>query len=418
MRSFWWKLGLYLAPVALYVAITWGIATWAGELTPLVDVARRQATSPLLYGRAYRDNYFAFKLISVRERRPELLVVGSSRTMQFRSGLANRRPEAFYNAGGASQSLAEMRRFVELAVSAVRPRVVILGLDQWWFNPKHSHGPAASRVAEQIDDETTVASARALNMGRFVVRDLVLGKIPPAALLVRRDPVSDVEAMGMNAIVNGNGFRTDGSWQYGALATRPASVEERLREGFARLRADRDHFSGADHVDRAVVDELEQLLEWSGRRGVFVFGVSPPYAPSVYARMAAGGRHGYLGEMAAALRAAFARHGFVYLDVTDGGALHARDDDMIDGFHASELIYLRIYRALVAAGADVLEPYSDAATLTRLASAVPAGRLDVFDRRARDVVSVPTSPADRVSTTSSDGTHVVSTDASGRPVGK
>ena len=77
-----------------------------------------------------------------------------------------------------------------------------------------------------------------------------------------------------------------------------------------RLRADRDHFSSGNHVDTAIVDQVGQLLQWSRRHDVFVFGVSPPYAPSVYARMAAGGRHGYLGEMAAALRAAFARHGF------------------------------------------------------------------------------------------------------------
>src|SRR5207237_9027916 len=146
------------------------------------------------YGRGYRGNFFAFKLVSVRERRPEILVVGSSRTMEFRAGLVNRKPAAFYNAGGASQSLAEMRRFVQMAQATTRPKIMIIGLDQWWFNARHARGRSMARVQEQIDEESAVASARVLNVGRFVVRDLVFGKIPPHALLSRRDPVYGVEA--------------------------------------------------------------------------------------------------------------------------------------------------------------------------------------------------------------------------------
>ena len=389
----------------VYVTVTGGVALWAGELTPLAEVARRQVESPLLYGRAYRDNYFAFKLLSVRERRPELLVVGSSRSMQLRSGLATRNAAAFYNAGGASQSLAEMSRFVELVLPEAPPKVLILGLDQWWFNPKHSRGPSARRVTDQVDEETAVASARALNMGRFVVRDLLLGKIPPGALWRRRDPVHGVEAMGMNAIVNGNGFRNDGSWQYGELIARPPAVQDRLREGFVRLETDRDHFSSADHADAAVMAQVEQLLALSARHGVFVFAFSPPYAPSVYARMAAGGRHRYLAEQAQALAAVFARHGFVYLDASDGAVVGATDADMIDGFHASERISLRIYQALFAARADVLAPYSDAAALARHAH-TPAGRLDVFGPITREAFSVGAPVEGGASMTSSNDMQV------------
>lgn len=378
---------IYLGAVALYVAVTVGVASWAGELTPLTEVARQQVRAPLLYGRAYRDNYFAFKLVSVRERRPEVLVVGSSRTMEFREGLVNRRPSMFYNAGGSSQSLPEVRRFVDMVSATTKPKIMILGLDQWWFNPRHSRGPSAVRVQEQIDEESAVASARVLNVGRFVVRDLVFGKIPPHALLMRRDPVYGIRALGMSAIVNGNGFRNDGSYQYGHLLMQRSLTEERLRAGYDRLGADKDHFSSGAHVDASSVTQIDELLERCRRDGTFVFGFSPPYAPSIYARMKAGGRHGYLADMATTLRAVFDKHGFVYLDFSDAAAAGGTDDDMIDGFHGSELVYLRIYLAMLEARPDILRAYSDDEALRRLARATAVGRFEVFGSHRNETAS-------------------------------
>ena len=79
-------------------------------------------------------------------------------------------------------------------------------------HPSRRRGPAGKR--------------RALNLGRYVFRDLVSGKIPPSALMLRRDPVYGGHAIGMNAIVHGNGFRIDGSWQYGDLLARPPAQSQ------------------------------------------------------------------------------------------------------------------------------------------------------------------------------------------------
>jgi hypothetical protein len=87
---------------------------------------------------------------------------------------------------------------------------------------------------------------------------------------------------------------------------------------------------------------------------------------------------------------------------------------MIDAFHASELIYLRIYRALFAARADVLAPYSDAAALARRAHA-PAGALDVFGPITREAFSVGAAVGGGASMTSSDAMQL-STGASSRRV--
>ena len=89
------KLSLFLLLPVAYVVVTSAIAFYGGEFTPLRQVAAEQAEqTPLLYGRAYRDNLFAYKLISAQYRKAEVLVLGSSRVQQFRSLLFNKNSTA------------------------------------------------------------------------------------------------------------------------------------------------------------------------------------------------------------------------------------------------------------------------------------------------------------------------------------
>ena len=119
------KLVLFVAPIAVYVALTAAIPLYAGEFSAVDEVAARQsAGEAILYGPAYRDNYYVFKRASTIHRRPDVLVLGSSRSMQFRAGLFGPN-ERFYNAGGAAQSIFEARRFVMDLPADSLPRVLM-----------------------------------------------------------------------------------------------------------------------------------------------------------------------------------------------------------------------------------------------------------------------------------------------------
>src|SRR5262245_18537506 len=93
------KLTAFAGPIVVYLAVNAGLPWYAGEFESVVTVAARQASGdPLLYGPAYRDNYYVFKRAAVIRRHPEVLVLGSSRSMQFRAGLFTD-GSRFYNAG-------------------------------------------------------------------------------------------------------------------------------------------------------------------------------------------------------------------------------------------------------------------------------------------------------------------------------
>jgi len=355
------KLMLFLLPVVLYVFATVGVGVFAGEFTPLRDVASLQAgNAPILYGRAYRDNYFAFKLIATQLRNPEVLVLGSSRVMQFRAGFLDRAPHNFYNAGGAIQAVQEIREFLRRLDQSHLPTTIILGLDQPWFNAKTSGDFSARRALNQLDEENTVQFARAMNVSKYVLGDLLAAKITLTQLANRTDPTSGCRAIGLSAIMNGGGFRNDGSYQYGE-ADDP--VHQRFVEGLDRLANDSDHFASGDRVADGVLVELDAVLRFLKERGVRVFAFAPPFAPIIVDKMKQGGRHQYVQMSTQRLAEMFKSYGFVYVDAFDPRLFGTSDVDMVDSFHGSERIMLAIYKTFAEREPETLARYSDSKLL-------------------------------------------------------
>src|SRR5438105_3236288 len=162
---FFWRLLFYMLPVAIYVISTTSAAAYAGEYTPLRQVIALQAgDQPVLYGRAYRDNYFSFKLLSTLYHQPDVLAVGSSRTQQFRSMFFDKDSATFYNAGQAAQSIYDMKQFINALDPAHLPKVLILGLDQPWFNADSHYSQPAAPLS--MDDEGAVDWERSLRVSQ------------------------------------------------------------------------------------------------------------------------------------------------------------------------------------------------------------------------------------------------------------
>jgi hypothetical protein len=131
------------------------------------------------------------------------------------------------------------------------------------------------------------------------------------------------------------------------------------------------------------LDEVEALLTFARARGIDVVGFAPPYAPGLYRMMEEDGRHTYRAKSALRLAAAFERQGFRFFDFSDAAAVGAGDDDMFDGFHASEFVCLKMYLAMLESLPETLGRHSDLASLRERASAPRLHRLLAFDPDGR-----------------------------------
>lgn len=336
MRRFWTRVACFLAPFAAVLALPVGVMFQSGELTRVDDVVDRQlGAEPVLFGLAYSNPVKYYKARALARRRPHVLALGSSRVMQLRAALFAT-PD-FYNAGGAVATVWDFRRVLRRLDPADPPQTLLLGLDQWMFNPRWGdRADVGERDFMSADSVLNIVQRR----WYAVYRDLWQGKIDLPRLMRARGP--DV---GLNAVLNEKGFRNDGSYLYGDVVYHPEKCEPAgcgFDYTFERIAKGEQRFEWNDRVDAEAVAEIDRVLDAAAGLGMRVVGFLPPFPPAVLERMRAAGRYAYLADIAGALRPTFSHHGFALFDFTDVGPLGATDAEFVDGFHGSEKTYVRM----------------------------------------------------------------------------
>ncbi len=365
------KLVLYALPFALPFALLSGFMIYTGEALPLSMVAQMQLSDqPVLYRSRYGNRDLDFKTLSTNLRQPEILAVGSSRILQFRALFFNRQPRAFYNAGAPAWTLDQIQTL--LAGLNFTPRILIIAIDQSWFNDAVVEETFAPRVSD-LQHLLMVDSSflHELAEGTIGKEDFDVGRY-----LARVEPGHGGLALGLRAIRDGHGFRNDGSEQYGDfLVAHWLYPQNERQRHLDDLRDGKEMYAYGDTVSAARLAQLEAVLRWCKERGITVIGYLPSYMPTLYQKLIADGNHSYVQKLDPLLTPLFEQYGGAYFDFSDSAALGATDEDFFDGWHASERINLRLYERLLAALPDLLGAYSDAAFL----QAADAGATDTFD---------------------------------------
>ncbi|MEP7293152.1 MAG: hypothetical protein ABI835_15320 [Chloroflexota bacterium] len=365
------KLTLYTLPFALAFLLLSGFMVYTGEAMPLEIVARLQmGDQPILFRPRYGARDLDFKTISANLRQPEILAVGSSRLLQFRSMFFNRQPRAFYNAAAPAWELAQVQQF--LAGLSFTPRILILNLDQPIFNDAWVKPYDAPQVSD---------FANLFQVNRSFMQEVFSGVISKEGFdfgryLARIEPGLGGTALGLRAIRDGHGFRNDGSEQYGDfLVAHWLDPQAERQRHLDLVRDGGEMYVYGDTVSAARLQQLDDVLRWCDQRGITVIGFLPSFMPTLYQQIMTDGNHSYLQKLDAALAPIFERYGFAYFNFSDGATLGATDDDFFDGWHASERINLRLYSQMRAALPDLLGDYSDPAFL----AAADASSTDTFN---------------------------------------
>ena len=110
-----------------------GMAWHSGEALPIATVAEIQVQdNTVIFGSSQIESIMGYKLERYRRRLPSILILGSSRMMQARDRFFTKAPESVYNAAGPGWGLPTIIQFYERLPQP--PEIVILGIDQFWFN--------------------------------------------------------------------------------------------------------------------------------------------------------------------------------------------------------------------------------------------------------------------------------------------
>lgn len=347
-----------------------------GLLVPLAVAARAASfgefgeawgtpsESVRLFGPLF-DDIADFKLRATLRRRPDVLVIGTSRVWQWRQSMfvscANR-PGCFYNAGGAMPTVATGLEFFRSVAAENAPRVLLVGLDFWYLNPAFI-GPALPTFNASFNNrlEYTLAVVR-----RFMfamthdaqIRALLAGQvaIPPGVT-------------GARAILYDEGFHVDGSWLYSTRQYAEAlgqSSAIRSARSLPSVLAGTDFFQPFSKADPVALRQLEELLDLAAAYGTRVVAFTPPFSGEVAAAIdGSGALSRGVADIERTLISAFAKRDIPLLDGRRVSDFGCAADEHWDGIHPTEVCVARLLLRLLedARAGPILAPYADAARL-------------------------------------------------------
>lgn len=342
MKKFIFKILILIIPFVLTPLL---VLNLSGELMPIQDVVNLSIgdSHQVLYGAVYSTQTIRYKLLSTLNNRPNVIVLGTSRVMQFRRNFFSD-DVVFYNAGGGIQKIENFSLFLKQIPTDATPKIILMGLDQNFFNQAWIDAYVLQPgYEERLLKDISVMDIIRPNMA-IVWQDIFKGKLWKHNLYV---PSGEYKLIGLNAMKNYNGFRDDGSYLYGKIIgdpNNPQNLDYSYGDTFARIASGNERFEYGVDLSPMALKELDLFLDECDSRGIRVVGFLPPYAGAVYQKMETmPEQYAYMHKIMPTITPMFEKHGFTVFDFSNLATIGATDAETIDGFHGSEKAYLRLF---------------------------------------------------------------------------
>jgi hypothetical protein len=383
MKKFIIKLALFLLPPVLLLGFPYIVLLKSGELalpSRVISLATKDKKN-VLYGTAYGGYTKALKVAGTLAYQPEVLTLGDSRVLQFRTEFFKPGVK-FYNAGLAVSNLSDYRTFLSFVPTSTQPKVLIVDINQLQFN-QPNYVPADPTVVKlmsppSLDDQANIF----ITSWTHVYKHLLQGKFTLAQVFKPQPP--QTELLGLEAITQLKGFRNDGSYYDGEYVLGRAPMPEGFDFAAARqwISTGTNSFGYGQEVYPPAVSELDAFLAECQQRGIYVIGFVAPLPHQVYAQMKDSGNFGYFFKVPSTIQPLFKKYNFEFYDFSDLASLGASDNEATDAAHASEKAYLRLDLKMLQSG-SILNKYSDEPLLAKeLQNSINS--LDVFPDKFTD----------------------------------
>lgn len=339
------KLFFFLVLLILPVAGNWLYLKNSGELLSVDEIARIQQSSANnnLVGLATRNQFYYYKKAIYQITKPKVLILGSSRVMEFRKESFK---SSITNAGGAMNSINEGYSFIKEAFAANKPDLVILGLDYWWFN-EIAHKPLQDvkpplKLNHHISLRSYLLPFSWLWQNKISISQYVEMLNP--FLLFKNDYENGI---GVDAIVNNTGFSKDGSFVYTkTINGHEKCIDEKFHLCLENLRTGGLRFQYGDKVHDLHFTHLVNMINEIKKQGTELIIFIPPNAPTIVSSMKSyESQFKYITDLTEKLT----KMGLKVHNFHDPENLKSSDCEFLDGIHGGEITYVKILRQLALA---------------------------------------------------------------------
>lgn len=314
------------------------LSIYVGELIPTKMIVEKQEFNKnTLFGRKAVDHELRrYKYFNLLRKDPEILALGSSRILQMNEKMF--KDKSFYNAGSLAHTLGDLEDFFSLLPQDSNIKTIFLSVDYYWFGKKRENYHGLKKDLDKIDPvylwQSHSASVRELAIGLF------LGKYTLNQVLERKDNWAGLDAIGFSAL-EGNGFKSDGSYQYGTyLKEMQKNNSYRDREQppiINRVRGGNSQFVANSDLDYGRIESLKNILEEAKNRGIKIIGILMPFSTEVYDALSnLPEQRKLFKESRAEIRKVFKEIGFSFYDFSNIKDLDLDDTYMYDGLHVTD----------------------------------------------------------------------------------
>jgi hypothetical protein len=272
---------------------------------------------------------FLYKLALYEKWKPDILVLGSSRVLQLRAAFFSK---TMVNAGRAMPSLHGGYHFLARALEIAPPKLLIIGLDSWWFN-------AAAQEPRVPIEEPDWFNKNQSNPAMKLIFKIIRGEIGVESLALAELRCH----VGVSAIRHNTGFDAYGSFWYTDLIVGDrSSADTGFGDTLDRIEQGHKRFQYGGAVAEAHLSNLRKIIDLAESAGVEVRLFLPPFAQPIAARFEEmRDNYGYFFELRRRLVEEFGA-----LDFSDPAALRAEGCEFIDGFHGGPVVYARVLQKM------------------------------------------------------------------------
>jgi hypothetical protein len=334
-RRFFGGMVIGVAGTAALFIAAYFLLSEIGELNIGNVVKRQQSDALVLFSSGINQDVFDYKLRLFEEIKPDVVVIGSSRALQIRAALFNRR---FVNLGGAVGTVIDLQRVAKrLSASTHKPELALIFLDPWWFNERYP------RI-----------------FAEHAGRDFAL--LPSVSLLfqaVRRIPIRRISAeggrhyFGIAALTTGDGYTGDGSYHYTSIISGARGGDDiAFAETLQRIKESTRRFETGTHASGKALAYVTDSVDLLEKAGIRVILIAPPFAAPVWREMQRTRGYAYIAED---YRYLSEQTNVSLFDFSDAATISGSSDcEFVDGFHGGDTTYARILLD-VAAKSPALE---------------------------------------------------------------
>ncbi len=354
---------LFFALFCIPLGSNWLFLLNSGELLSVDEIVKNQFSSQniTLVGLATRNQGYYYKKVLFEKNMPSVLVLGSSRVMQFRQSFFN---EKMITSGGAMSSLTEGFSYINEIFNIKAPKIVIIGLDYWWFNENES--PVLADIKPPIELSSKIS------LKKYILPYIWLwkGKISLNDYFRIVNPKNLFNSIlsngiGVDAILNKTGFGPDGSYYYTKnVIGKEKSHDERFNTSLNNIENSLLRFGYGEHIHTVHLKNFINLINYIESFGTHVILFIPPMAPTVVDKMNAfSENYKFIDE----LRYNLSVNGLKYFDFHDPRMLNTSNCEFIDGIHGGDVVYARILKYM-AERSPMLKNYLNIDYLDNLTS--------------------------------------------------